>query len=173
VVADATNLNRTLCLALELKLLKKPTVVALNMMDLASKRGLVIDLEVLSRELDMVVIPTIAVKRSWIKELQTRIDDLLASIKPGTNSQSSQLKRANTLSREETFAKVDEIVSRATRKALTPDYVSSKIDTVVLHPVWGSMILAATMFLIFQAVFTWAWPPQDWIESGIAALSGW
>jgi len=42
---------------------------------------------------------------------------------------------------------------------------------VVLHPLWGMLLLAATLFLMFQAVFSWAQPLMDGIEGGVSAVS--
>src|SRR5690606_5671046 len=44
--------------------------------------------------------------------------------------------------------------------------LDERLDRWLLHPVWGLVILAAVMFLMFQAVFSWAGPLQD-------ALAGW
>ena len=45
-----------------------------------------------------------------------------------------------------------------------------RIDNIALHPVFGPVILAALLFIMFQAVFAWAEAPMTWIEDGIAAL---
>jgi ferrous iron transport protein B len=45
-----------------------------------------------------------------------------------------------------------------------------RIDAVVMHPLWGLVLLAALLFLIFQAVFAWAVVPMDLIKGGVAGV---
>lgn len=59
VVVDASNLERNLPLVFQIREMRVPIVVALNMMDVAERRGIVIDVERLSAELGMPVIPTV------------------------------------------------------------------------------------------------------------------
>lgn len=68
-VLDATVLERNLFFALQLMELEAPLVIALNMFDLAESRGVVIDVEKLSAELGVPVVPTVAVKRVGLTEL--------------------------------------------------------------------------------------------------------
>jgi hypothetical protein len=68
-VSDATNLKLNLRLVLEVKRLGLPMMLALNMTDLASKRGITIDVAALQRELGMPVVNTVAVRRGGASEL--------------------------------------------------------------------------------------------------------
>src|SRR6516225_6611516 len=54
-----------------------------------------------------------------------------------------------------------------------PDSITRRIDSIVLHPVLGLVILMAILFLMFQAVFAWAQVPMDLIKSGFAGLGRW
>ena len=81
-VADATNLRLVLRLALELKQIGRPIVLALNMIDIAERRGLVIDLPRLSAELGMPVATTVAVRKRGLTELLDQVDRLLPEVKP-------------------------------------------------------------------------------------------
>src|SRR5262249_32993956 len=74
-VADASNLRLALRLALELKHVGRPVMMALNMMDIARKRGIEIDLEVLARELGMPVVSSVAVRRGGIDRLLAALDE--------------------------------------------------------------------------------------------------
>src|SRR5215472_14402580 len=76
-VADASNLRLVLRLALELKQVGRPIVLALNMIDIAERRGLSIDLERLSAELGMPVVTTVAVRKRGLTQLLEEIDLLL------------------------------------------------------------------------------------------------
>jgi ferrous iron transport protein B len=157
-VVDATNLRLHLRFVLELKRLGRPMVLALNMMDAAERRGIRIDTARLQERLGMPVVGTIAVRRGGTAALVERLDREVAAIPPVAD-ESADLHTevrailAETVSAPRRIAKVDEA-----------------IDRVVLHPVLGLAVLAVVMFLIFQAVFSWAKPVQDAIDAGIAAF---
>jgi ferrous iron transport protein B len=68
-VGDAKNLRRTLLLSLQLAEMGIPLVLALNMMDEARQRGVVLDTQALSKELGFQVIPTTAVRGQGVAEL--------------------------------------------------------------------------------------------------------
>lgn len=51
--------------------------------------------------------------------------------------------------------------------------VSERIDKLLLHPLWGNLILLCVLFLLFQSIFWLAQYPMDWIEGGFSKLSGW
>jgi ferrous iron transport protein B len=164
-VADATNLERNLGLVLEIKDLGLPIILALNMMDLAKSRGQELDLEILSRELGIPVIPTVAVKGEGVSEL------LESAIK------AAQISFTHSPWREPTaeavrarFRRVDEILKMCTRRIAAPLLWSDRLDRVVLHPLWGTVFLIVLFAVIFQAVFSWASLPTDWIESGVGML---
>jgi ferrous iron transport protein B len=166
-VADATNLERNLGLILELRALKQPVVLALNMMDLAESRGLELDLAVLSRELGAPVVPTVAVKRKGIDELLGQVESQLQisgalAVAPDWRKPTSDEIRTR-------FAEVDRIVRLATRRGSRPALWTDRIDRVVLHPVWGSLLLLVVLAVLFQAIFSWANIPMDLIKSAVAA----
>ncbi len=171
-VADATNLERNLGLVLELKALKKPLVLALNMMDLAEKRGLVLDLNVLSRELGVPVVPTVAVKKEGIIELLSQVEKELKQGQYGQAVRDFQTEWVlpSPVDIRARFSEVDRVLSLSVKTAPKPSLWTDKIDRVVLHPVWGSVLLFLVLGLMFQAIFTWATVPQDWIKSGISFL---
>ena len=73
-VCDAKNLRRGLLLATQLAEAEIPFTLALNMADEAASRGIRIDVERLSRELGVDVVPTVAVQRQGLTALQQRID---------------------------------------------------------------------------------------------------
>ena len=157
-VADATNLRLHLRFVLELKRLGRPMVLALNMMDAAERRGIRIDTARLQERLGMPVVETIAVRRGGTAALVERLDrEIPALASPSAEPADLHVEVRSLL--------VD-TVSAPRRTAVMDD----AIDRVVLHPVLGLAVLAVIMFLIFQAVFSWAKPVQDGIAAGIAAL---
>jgi ferrous iron transport protein B len=163
-VADATNLRLHLRFVLEVRRLGRPVVLALNMMDAARRRGMVIDVAELSRRLGVPVVETVAVKRGGAQALIDRIDLAVPEIAP------SAIDSATV---EQLHAEVRSILADTVKLPRDTAAVDDAIDRWVLHPVFGLVILAALMFFIFQAVFSWAQPVMDGIQAGIAALGTW
>jgi ferrous iron transport protein B len=172
-VADATNLERSLGLIMELKELKKPMLLALNMMDLAEQRGLEIDLQTLSEELKIPVVPTVATKKKGIPELLSEIEKNLEGARTNPENDAIQWEKPSLDAIRNRFAEIDRVLSRTTRRAANPTVWNDRIDRVVLHPVWGSLILVLVFGLVFQAVFTWAQTPMEWIKLGVESLGAW
>jgi ferrous iron transport protein B len=166
-VADATSLERNLGLVLELRALNKPVVLALNMMDLAHERGLKLDLEILSRELGVPIVPTVAVKKQGIAELIKLVESRLQVSGALPVEASPEWEKPNMAAIRVRFTEVDRILKLAT---VTPARVSvwtEKIDRIVLHPLWGSLLLVTVLAIMFQSIFAWATIPQDWIKNGL------
>ncbi|MET4674764.1 ferrous iron transporter B [Luteibacter sp. ME-Dv--P-043b] len=160
-VADATNLRLHLRFVLEVRRLGRPVVLALNMMDAARRRGMAIDVDALSRRLGVPVVETIAVKRGGAQALIDRIDRAVPAIQPAD---------IDTADRDRLHAEVRSILAETVTLPRDTAALDDAIDRWVLHPVFGLAILAALMFMIFQAVFSWAQPVMDGIQAGIAAL---
>ena len=75
-IADATNLRVAIRLVIELKQVGRPMMLVLNMIDIARRRGIDIDLDRLSRELGVPVVTSTAVRRGGTEELLRRIDEM-------------------------------------------------------------------------------------------------
>ena len=167
-VADATNLRLVLRLILELKAVGATMLLALNMVDIAERQGLVIDVDRLSAELGVPVIPTVATRRRGVDKLLEAAD--LARLGGGGTSvwsppDAAELRAAH--------ARAERLFKLLVRPAARPDTWTGKLDGVLLHPVFGTMILLATLFLMFQAVFAGATPLMDAITAGFDALGHW
>lgn len=167
-VVDATNLERNLGLVLELKELGIPMVLALNMMDLARKRGLELDLPRLESELGVRIVTTVAVKREGLEKLIAEI----RTCKVGVPAQCPWQKPTGSEIRAR-FNRVDAILKSVIRHRTKPARWTRRIDRVVLHPVLGFGVLLAMLALIFQAIFSWASLPADAIEAGVAGFGKW
>jgi ferrous iron transport protein B len=170
-VVDATNLERNLGLVLELRELQVPLVLALNMMDLARKRGLELDLDRLSAELRVPVVPTIAVKNAGLGELLSAVNQALAG--QASSAPRQEWTRPDSASVRARFAEVDRILRACTRRSGAPAYWTERLDRVFLHPVLGFVVLGIVLAFMFQAIFSWASVPQDWIEQGVGAFGAW
>lgn len=158
-VADATNLRLHLRFVLEVKRLGRPMVLALNMMDAAAKRGIKIDREELQRQLGMDVIETVAIRSGGAKALVEHLDKTVET----------QVAQPVDLE-SDLHAQVRTILAAAVTMPTATSAVDDRLDRIVLHPVFGLLILAAVMFFIFQAVFSWAEPLMDSITNGVTAL---
>ena len=164
IVVDASNLDNHLRFALQLIELGHPTIIALNMVDLAKRDGLELDPKALERELGVPVIETVAVRRRGIQDLHAALDEMLSAPFCGVHKAvKSDLIHLQRRAREIATAAV---VSETPVRRWT-----HRLDAVLLHPVVGPIILAAIMFVMFQAVFAWSAAPMDWIGQGVARLS--
>jgi len=169
-VTDATNLRQNLRLVLSLKRLGLPMVVELNMTDIARRKGIVIDAERLGRELGVPVVETVGVKASGAKRL---IEMLESAAIPVRAAGKFDWRTPTSADIAQDQAEVRRILTAVGADRIDGVTFSDKLDAVVLHPVAGPLILAAILFLVFQAVFAWAQVPMDAIKAGVDALAGW
>jgi len=168
-VVNATNLRLNLRLVLEIQRLGLPMVLALNMVDVAKKRGIEIDSARLSKELGMPVVETVAVQAGGEKALLAALDTMSFDHRV----QPQPLQAIDAVPVEQTQREVRRIIDAAVSFDKDTGNLSEAIDRVVLHPVAGPVILAVLMFLVFQAVFSWAAVPMDLIKSGVEGLGTW
>jgi len=168
-VADATNLRVALRLVLELKRVGRPMMLVLNMIDIARRRGIEIDLDRLSAELGLPVVTSTAVRRGGTEDLLRRLDEMAAGSGLGSSGENSwQPPTSGELRSAQREA--DRIIAAAVGEAARPDTVTARVDAVLLHPVAGLLILLCVLFVMFQAVFAWAKPLMDLISAGFDAL---
>jgi ferrous iron transport protein B len=166
IVVDATNLDNHLRFALQLIALGLPTVMALNMIDMAERDGTQIDIARLSAELGVPVVPTVAVRKRGLDDLKDAIGrasagggrSILPPTLPGTDITSLQ-RRARQIARAATI-----------QRPLATQW-TERFDRVALHPVAGPILLALLMFVMFQAVFSWSQAPIDWLAEFQAWLA--
>jgi ferrous iron transport protein B len=195
-VVDATNLERNLYIISELIDTGFPLVVALNMMDLAEEREIKIYVELLSRIVDLTIVPIVSRSKRGISELITAIQENLANPKPSrhtfswlrasndspllTQARANPLRNAErrgveALSDDELtaiatlrYAWIRQVVSRAVVKR---DTQANKIDSLLTGKFSGLAILILTFFILFQAVYLWAQSPMEWISLAVDYLS--
>ena len=164
LVLDAANLEQHLVFAQEVLELGRPTVVALNMVDLAERDGLTLDPAALSEALGVPVIPTVAVRRRGIAELNEAIAEA------ETHSDEEAHTRWHlTLPERRLSAKHmarAAILSKSARHT-----IENGVDKILLNPWLGPIILFGLLFVIFQAVFAWATPFADALEGGVGVIS--
>jgi ferrous iron transport protein B len=169
-VTDATNLRQNLRLVLSLKRLGLPMVVALNMTDIARRKGIVIDADRLAVELGVPVVETVGVKTTGVKALIKVLD---STVMPERSTRSAAWQPLSRTDIERDQAEVRRILGVVGADRLDGVTLSDRLDALVLHPVLGPVILAVILFLVFQAVFAWAQVPMDEIKNGIAVFGNW
>ena len=163
VVVDASNLDNHLRFALELIALGRPTIVALNMVDLATRDGLELDAQILSRELGVPVISTVAVRKRGLDHLRGELESMLDG-GVGDVAPAGERRDFEVLRREARRIARTAIVRETPSRRLT-----AAVDRVALHPVAGLFLLLALLFIMFQAVYAWSEAPIAMIEGFVAS----
>jgi ferrous iron transport protein B len=169
-VTDATNLRQNLRLVLSLKRLRLPMVVALNMTDIARRKGIAIDAQRLSAELGVPVVETVGVRTAGVRALIQVLD---ATAIPERGTQAAGWRPLSRAEIEHDQTEVRRILGVVGADRLEGVTFSDRLDALVLHPVIGPVILAVILFLVFQAVFAWAQVPMDAIKLGVATFGNW
>ena len=165
IVLDAANLEQHLVFAQELIELGRPVVVALNMIDLAERDGLVLDPKALERSLGVPVIPTVAVRRRGLDALREAV---AAAETQAERDPKAHPRQHLTLPERRLAAR--HMAQGAIVSETAAHRLHARLDRVLLHPWLGPPILFALLFVIFQAVFAWATPFADALEGGIGTL---
>ena len=178
VVADATNLERNLYLASQVLEIGLPTVIALTLCDLADEKGIVIDTALLAQRLGCPVVRVIAPTHEGIAALCDNVIAAPATLHPSPITLDRDFTAANTghsLPAREAMARyawIERQLSGVITK--TPPASRSfdeRIDAVLTHRGWGTLIFIATMLLVFTSIFWLATPLMDLISSGMDGLA--
>ena len=173
-VVDATNLQLGLRMVLESRAMRLPMVLVLNMSDAARRAGIAIDRAVLSRELQMPVVETVGIRKGGAQELLEFIDGWQGESEKAQAQARAQQQSAWQSSGPAQVLQTQQEVRRILRLAVqAPQGMAQRdeaIDRVLLHPLWGLVVLAATLFFMFQAVFSWAEVPMEAITGAFGAL---
>ena len=165
IVVDAGNLDNHLCFALELIALGLPCIVALNMVDLAERDGLTLDAARLAADLGVPVIPTVAVRKRGLEDLRRAVTQAVQADRPEQCDAAPAADPARLRDDARRIAAQAILAERPARR------MTRRIDGVVLHPIFGPIILFATLFAMFQLVYAAAEAPVDLIEGWLGQLS--
>jgi ferrous iron transport protein B len=227
-ILDASNLERNLYLLSQVRELGLPTVVALNMMDVAADKGVTIDVAALEERLGQTVLPMRAHRKEGLSELRRAIEDVLNLPAPpaespfpaefrnevddlakllygngsaetprflverllldtggyleagGIEGLTDEVRKALAAARDrlkeigqpvpaiEAMSRygwvsgiLDGVITRETKTTLS---ASDRIDKLLTHRIWGSLVFIGVMILVFQSVFSWAGPLMDGID---------
>ncbi|MHB1861548.1 MAG: ferrous iron transport protein B [Gemmatimonadaceae bacterium] len=176
VVVDAENLDRNLYLATEILELGRPTVIALNRVDRLERAGVEIDVVELIHELGAVVVPVVATRGEGVDRLRHAITRAAELPRPALQLVAEHGTTATDAAAvgdaDRRYRWISRVVDRTVvRRRRATRSVSDRVDAVALHRVWGPVIFLALMLLVFQAMFSWARPLADGIQS-LVGLAG-
>jgi len=166
-VVDATNLRLNLRLVLELKRIGVPMVVALNMSDVARARGFRLDAAALEREVGVPVVETVAVAAGGARAL---VENLERRGLPDVPQEHPGYRDPTPEEVLETQRDARRILGTIGYREPARQRVLQRLDAIVMHPVLGLAVLAALLFAVFQAVFSWAALPMSMIDTSVSWL---
>jgi len=181
IVVDATNLPRNLLLVGELLAQGLPTVVALNMADLAQRQGLTIDAGQLAREIGCPVIPTMARKGHGVAEAKAALVREIDRLAARAKAEGQGTAREGLAAIASDYALLEAWADRAVASSVggeaavgeASDTFTERLDKAFTHPVLGLLIFAGVMAGLFAVIFQMATIPMDLIQSLFDALGRW
>lgn len=172
LVLDATHLQKSLYLLLQILELGHRPLIALTQMDQSTRRGQKLSIDAFARLSECKVVPVSAVTGEGMDRLKTVIEQELSAHQPRAvilpENYQKKIKAPDYV--REKFSTIDLWLKEIVESPLKPDTLTQKLDRVALHPVWGFVVLFALLLLMFQALFSWAGPLQDLIEAGCGFL---
>lgn len=167
-VVDSTNLRLGLRLVMELKSLNRPMILALNQADAAQQRGIRINIEKLTALLGIPVVETVAVKRTGVKALLQEMGKVELAV-AGHKTETLEFNQREE-SVEDLYLRIEAILAESVSQPESLPVWQDKLDQLVMHPVLGLVILLTVLMMTFQAVFSWASPVVDFIDTNVQAL---
>jgi ferrous iron transport protein B len=173
VIVDASNPERNFYFVSQLLDLGLPTVIALNMVDVAADKGLAVDAKALERALKIPVVPIQASKGIGLDALAGAMQRCLdakqgAACGPGLAIEGPAAAEPDTIRKRYAWSR-QMLVNAITRSAAGPQRFSDKVDRLLTHRVWGSLALVLIMGMVFQSIYAWSQPLMEGMES----LVGW
>jgi len=179
LVLDATNLERNCYLASLALGLGLPVVVALTLSDVATAKGITVDPDLLARRLGCPVVAVAAPTGAGIAALRDAIVTAADAPPPSPPDLAGHLAAVADQrhpAEREAIARyawierlLDGVVRRAPPAARTLD---ERIDAVLTHRLWGTLVFVAVMLALFTSIFLLAAPLMDLISVGVEAVAG-
>ena len=167
-VVDASSPKTGLRLAMELVTVGLPMIVVFNMIDIARHRGIEIDTAAMQDKLGVPVVTANSVRKGGLDALLAQLQATLDEGVPPAGENLWNPPSASDL--RQSHREADRLIASAITLPPEPDTLTHKIDKVLLHPVLGLVCLLVILFLMFQAVFSWAQPAMDVIDAAFTAL---
>lgn len=174
LVLDATNLERNLFLASQVVELGTPLVVALNMYDLARRKGIRIDVAALSEELGCPVVPVAARTGEGVDELQAALDEVLNRPEGFRQPVPAGLRDRDLCHHHVRYDWAEHVGLRCiTSPPTAVGRRSEAIDHLLTHPVGGVFAFIGLMLAVFYLIFSLASVPMDLIDGAFGRLGSW
>ena len=164
LILDSTNLGRHLMLAAPVLALGLPTMIVLNMADDLRARGGELDAQALSRQLGA---PAVLASAARGEGLEAVWDFLATRSAPPAPVDASALQDV-----PKCHAWAARLGKRASYQPPAPPVWTRRLDAIFLHPVWGPLIFVLVVVTVFQAIFAWARPLMDAVQSFITWSGG-
>ncbi|MCF0147103.1 MAG: ferrous iron transport protein B [Clostridium sp.] len=159
-VVDATNLERNLYLTTQLMQFNKPILVLLNMMDIATKRGLDIDTAILGEKLGVSILPISAKNKKGLDNIVEDIDKA-RKFNPNYN--------VNFSDENEAYSYIANLIKESSKGDGKTNYIGEKIDKVVLNPILAYPVFLIALLIIFKFTFNWFGQPlADILDAFVA-----
>ena len=177
VVIDACNLERNLFLASQLLELDQPVVLALNMMDEATRHGLQLNASTLAAELGCPVIPVTARSGDGLEPLKETVALLLKSAPadspiPQKRPTPSCADCGSACPFETRFNWTEDLASKVVEnKGIAQEQRTEKLDSFLTHPVVGLLSFLTIMLSVFYLIFSTADWPMTLIETAFGTLA--
>lgn len=165
LVLNATQLDRQLVLALQLKALGAPLIIALNMSDEAKQAGIQINLAGLAEKFDCPVLSISAKHGNGVVQLKDELNRLISGNEP------KQINLAEAPPSGSLHSEEAKLYSRfVDRPAVLPPGPTAMLDRWILHPWLGLPIFVLMMFSLFQLTYTLGVPLQDLVKDALEWL---
>ena len=162
MVVDACSLPRSLPFIGEAIRLERPMCVVLSMLDELAARGGSLDIGRLEASLGVPVIGVVGHRGRGLDALRRLLGDPASWSRPAILPPEDRVERAGW---------ADSIATSVISQQPARHRLSERVDRIVLHPLWGSLLFVAVMVTFFQLIFTWASPAMDAIDGLISSLS--
>ena len=172
LLMDATNLERNLYLASQILELGLPTVVALNMVDLAERSAIEIDVERLAAELRCPVVPVVARSGRGTETLRQQLEHLISPhYQPSLPDTGEGLCDCTGCPYKARYDWAEEVGARCVNgRRVAVGQETDRLDAILTHPWVGVGLFLGVMFTVFALIFWVAQYPMDWIEAGFGIV---
>lgn len=170
VVVDSTCLEKSLYLVLQIMEMGVPVLLVMNMADELVLRGAALDIPELSRQLGAPVVQISASTGEGLTRLKGALA-VWAHDPPCRGKRAAVLPLPNLEAATRRRMRIKQLVRSVTPQEVQPHPWTDRIDRWVMHRVFGPVIFAGVVVLVFQAMFAWARPVMDLVDRGCTWLA--
>lgn len=181
VITDASNLERNLFIFTQIYDLKIPSILVLNMSDVAKRKGKKIDVSILQQHFpDATIVETNARVSLGINRLKESIESFNLANYTSSVEKDYQLVPIDDLEKQsqealDRYENIQTVINQSiVSKELDESFSkSSKFDKILVHPIWGYLIFSFILLVLFQLIYVFAAFPMDLIDGSFSTFSQW